>query len=178
MSVMDKVQELIEAPLSAAELVVRYQDLCDNRCFANVPGKIEIDVWGRLVMTPPSYYHGLVQGRLCRSLAALGGETGVETAIATATGLFVADVTWASDQFVRAHLGEIALQQAPEVCIEVVSPSNSRNELEGKTAAFLAAGAREVWIVYLKSKRCEFYGPQGLMDRSNFAVDLSELFKQ
>jgi Uma2 family endonuclease len=174
---MSNDQELIEAPLPAAELLVRYQDLCDNRCFANVPGKIEIDVWGRLVMTPPSYYHGLVQGRLCRALAPLGGETGVETPIATASGLFVADVTWAAGQFMRAHAGEIALQQAPDLCIEVASPSNSRDELEEKTAAYLAAGAREVWIVYLKSKRYEFYGPQGLIERSSFAVDLSDLFK-
>jgi|SRR5437762_3584830 len=176
MKVMDKEQEVIEAPLSAGELALRYRDLCDNPCFTNVPGKIEIDVWGRLVMTPPSYYHGVVQGRLCRSLAALGGEVGVETAIATATGLFVADVTWASDQFMRAHAGDIALEQAPELCIEVVSPSNSRKELQEKTQAFLAAGAQEVWIVYPKSKRCEVYGKQGLIERSRFPVDLPRLF--
>ena len=173
MKVMDNVQELIEVPLSAAELALRYRDLCDNPCFANIPGKIEIDIWGRLVMTPPSYYHGVVQGRLCRSLAVLGGEAGVETAIASATGLFVADVTWASDRFMRAHAGAIALEQAPELCIAVVSPSNSRKDLQEKTAAFFAAGAKEVWIVYPQSKRCEFYGPQGPMESSGFPVDLS-----
>ena len=177
MKVVDKEQELIEAPLSAGELALRYRDLCDNPCFANIPGKLEIDVWGRLVMTPPSYYHGVVQGRLCRSLASLGGEAGVETAIATATGLFVADVTWASDRFMRAHAGAIALEQAPELCIEVVSPSNSRKELREKAEAFFAAGAEEVWLVFPQSKRCEFYGPQGQMERSGFPVDLGELFK-
>ena len=176
MKLMDEAQELIEAPLSAEELALRYRDLCDNPCFVNVPGRIEIDVWGRLVMTPTSYYHGLIQGRLCRSLAALGGEVGMETAIATVAGLFVADVTWASEQFVRAHAGGIALEQAPELCIEVVSPSDSRRELQEKTQAFLAAGAEEVWIVYPKSKRCEFRGKQGLLERSRFAVDLAGLF--
>jgi Uma2 family endonuclease len=77
----------------------------------------------------------------------------------------------------RAHAGAIALEEAPELCIEVVSPSNSRKELQEKTEAFFAAGAKEVWIVYPQSKRCEFYGPQGLMERSGFPVDLSELFK-
>jgi len=30
MKIMDQVQELIESPLSAGELAVRYQDLCDG----------------------------------------------------------------------------------------------------------------------------------------------------
>jgi hypothetical protein len=45
-----------------------------------------------------------------------------------------------------------------------------------KIEAYLATGAQEVWIVYAQSKRCEFYGRQGLLDRSGFAVDLSRLF--
>ena len=179
MKVMDKEQEVIEAPLTAGELALRYLDLCDNPCFANVPGKIELDVWGRVMMTPPpSYYHGVVQARLIQALGALaGGQAAAETAIATPAGLFAADVTWARDAFLHAHTGEVALQQAPELCIEVVSPSNSRNELAEKRDAYLASGAQEVWIVYPQSKRCEFYGPQGPLDRSSFQVDLSWLPK-
>src|SRR5512145_3449301 len=73
MAYMDKVQELIEAPLSREELAMRYRALCDDPLYANLPGKIELDVWGRMVMTPPSYYHGVIQGRLCQRLAVLGG---------------------------------------------------------------------------------------------------------
>jgi hypothetical protein len=43
-------------------------------------------------------------------------------------------------------------------------------------AAYIAAGAHEAWIVYPQSKRCEFYGRQGLLERSRFDVDLSRLF--
>jgi len=173
---MDKVQELIEEPLSSEELAVRYRDLCKDRFYENVPGKIELDVWGRVLMTPPSVYHGIVQGRLCRSLATLGGEVLVETPIATAMGLFVADVAWASSAFMGSHSNESPLTRAPEVCVEVVSPSNSRKELREKIDAYLAAGAEEVWIVYPQSKRCEFNGKQGLLERSSFAVDFSRLF--
>ena len=38
------------------------------------------------------------------------------------------------------------MTRAPELCIEVVSPSNSRKELREKVAAYLEAGAEEVWI--------------------------------
>lgn len=173
---MGPPQELIEAPLSSDELAARYRALCDDPLYANLPGKIELDVWGRMVMTPPSYYHGVIQGRLCQRLAVLGGETSGETPIATAMGLFVADAAWASAKFIRAHGGETPLMWAPEICIEVVSPSNSAKEVEEKRIAYLAAGAEEVWVFYLQSKRCEFHGRQGALERSRFAVDLAGIF--
>jgi Uma2 family endonuclease len=180
MNLMTETPELIEAPLSREELAVRYAKLCEDPWMAKVEGKVEIDAWGRVMMTPPpAYLHGWVQGRLIQVLGTLGGgHVAAESPIATATGVFAADITWASDAFVRAHAGEVALQQAPELCIEVVSPSNSRKELTDKRNAYLASGAREVWIVYPKSRRCEFYGPQGRMERSAFPVDLSSLFNQ
>jgi Uma2 family endonuclease len=173
---MGKVQELIEAPLSSEELAARYRALCDDPFYANVPGKIELDVWGRTVMTPASFFHGVVQARMCRSLAKLGGEVVVEAPVVTPIGLFVADVAWASARFMSAHGAETPLTRAPEICMEVVSPSNSVKELREKTDAYLTAGADEVWIVYPQSKRCEFYGKQGLMQRSTYAVDLAGLF--
>jgi Uma2 family endonuclease len=45
-----------------------------------------------------------------------------------------------------------------------------------KIDAYLAAGAREVWLVYPKSKRFEFYGERGLLPGSEYAVDLAGLF--
>ena len=152
MNVMAEAQELIETPLSREELAVRYRDLCSDPTYNRVPGKIEIDPWGRLVMTPPSFYHGRVQGRVIHALGSLsGGEVAGE-----------ADVAWASDAFVRLHGNELAVETAPEVCVEVVSPSNS--------------GAQEVWLVYLKSERYEIFGPQGQMEKSAFPVDLGGLF--
>jgi Uma2 family endonuclease len=67
--------------------------------------------------------------------------------------------------------------RAPELCIEVVSPSNSRQEMREKIDAYLATGAEEVWIVYPQSKRCEFFARGGRMERSAFAVDLADIFK-
>ena len=171
------VPELIEAPLSPEELALRYRELCDDPGFANLPGKIEINVWGRLLMSPPPRpYHGRMQVRLCDKLAKLGGERTVEAAIATPLGLFVADVAWSGQLSPPGSERDPALLRAPELCVEVVSPSTSRQELREKTAAYLAAGAEEVWIVYPRSKRVEVHGKQGLMQRSRFPVDLADLF--
>ena len=174
---MGDTQELITAPLSTEELAMRYRTLCDDPCFANVPGKIELDAWGRMVMSPASNYHGRVQGNLAhKRKAVLGGHVVTEAAIATPTGLYVADLTWASPSFMATHASESPFMGAPELCIEVVSPFNSLKELAEKRDAYLAVGAEEVWIVYPQSKRCEFYDQHSLMVRSRYAVDLSDVF--
>ena len=70
---MSDMQELIEKPLSPDELASRYRAMCDDPCFANVPGKVELDVWGRVLMTPPpSAYHGLTRGAHATMLALRG----------------------------------------------------------------------------------------------------------
>ena len=173
---MTRVPELIEEPLSSQELAARYRLLCEDPLYTNVPGKIEIDLWGRLLMSPASNYHSALQTMLSGKLARLGGRAFVEASVLTPGGVFVADVAWASDAFMRAHGFETPYTNAPELCIEVVSPSNSRKELREKIEAYLAAGAQEIWLIYPQSKRFEFHGPAGLLERSAFAVDLSGLF--
>ncbi|HKU46974.1 MAG TPA: Uma2 family endonuclease [Burkholderiales bacterium] len=170
------MQELIEAPLNADQLAARYRALCEDPCYANVPGKIELDVWGRLLMSPASNYHSALQKALSAKFAALGGQAFVEVSVLTNTGVLVADVAWASAEFMRSRGFETPYTRAPELCVEVVSPSNSRKELREKVAAYLAAGAEEVWIVFPESKRCEFHGTGGLLERSRYAVDLSDIF--
>jgi Uma2 family endonuclease len=168
--------EVIELPLSGEELAMRYRALCDDPLYANVPGKIELDLWGRMVMSPASSYHSALQVRLSRRLAVLGGEAFVELGILTAAGVLVPDVVWASSAFMQVHAFATPYAKAPELCIEVVSPSNSVKELEEKRVAYLAAGAAEVWIVYPQSKRFQFYGREGLIPHSAYAVDLAGLF--
>jgi Uma2 family endonuclease len=173
---MGEMPEVVEAPLSSEALAARYRALCDDPCYANVPGKIELDVWGRMVMSPASNYHSALQALLVSKLAALGGRVFAEASVVTSAGVLVADVAWASDDFMLAHQFETPYTRAPSLCIEVVSPSNSRKELREKLAAYLEAGAIEVWIVYPQSKRIEFHGPAGLLPCSQYTVDLAGIF--
>jgi Uma2 family endonuclease len=176
MPLMDVAQELTEAPLSSEALAARYRELCDDPRFANLPGKIELDGWGRILMSPASNYHGQLQGRLCRILGLLPGEAFVEGSVVSADRLLVPDVVWASAAFLAAHRNETPYTQAPEICIEVVSPSNSLQELRDKVAQYLLLGAVEAWIVYPQSRRIEFFGRQGSLAASAYPVDLSSLF--
>jgi Uma2 family endonuclease len=71
---------------------------------------------------------------------------------------------------------ETPYARAPEICVEVTSPSNSRTEMREKIDAYLASGANELWLVYPNSKRCEFFGEAGALPRSAYAVNLDGLF--
>lgn len=174
MSLMES--ELIEAPLSGEELAVRYRDLCSDLRFANIPGKLELDLWGRILMSPASNYHSALQTALAGKLSPLGGRAFVEASVLTTAGVLVADVAWASDAFLRSHGFATPYPRAPELCIEVASPSNSKKALSEKVAAYLLAGAEEAWVVFPRSKRWEFYGKDGLVERSRYPVDLADLF--
>ena len=80
-------------------------------------------------MSPANNQHGLVQARLVELLRrSLGGSAIVEASISTNPDLRVADVAWASDEFMRTHGQETPFMVAPEICIEVASPSNSARE--------------------------------------------------
>ncbi|MSP96217.1 MAG: Uma2 family endonuclease [Betaproteobacteria bacterium] len=173
---MGAISEVIETPLTREALAGRYLELCADPRFANLQGKIELDLWGRILMSPASNYHGVLQSRISQRLLPLGGQAIAEASVLTAAGLLVADVAWASADFMRAHAGETPFTQAPELCIEISSPSNSTKELREKIAAYLAAGALETWIIYPQSKRCEFHAHSGLLQQSRFALDFSGLF--
>ena len=100
----------------------------------------------------------------------LGGEALTELAIITADGVKVPDVAWCSEAFLAQHWSNVALLKAPEVCIEVVSPSNSEAELRSKTEHYLGLGAIEVWLVS-EGGAVEVYTATGVQDNSTFGFD-------
>ncbi len=173
---MSAVSEIIDSPLTGDALGQRYRQLCVDPVLAKFPGKIELDIWGRILMSPASNYHGVVQGRIVQRLAILPGQAMVESSVLTPIGLLVADVAWASAEFVRTRLHETPFTKAPELCIEITSPSNSIKELRDKVDAYLAAGAREVWIVYAQTRRIEYFEAGGAIPRSCYEIELDALF--
>ncbi len=56
-----------------------------------------------------------------------------------------ADVAWASSALVQELGGRVCFPRAPELCVEVVSPSNTEAEILEKIKLYFDAGAKEVW---------------------------------
>jgi Uma2 family endonuclease len=50
---------------------------------------------------------------------------------------------------------------APDIAIEVVSPSNRPGELLSKVAEFLDAGAQSVWVVYPRTQTVVIHDSEG-----------------
>jgi Uma2 family endonuclease len=177
MILMQVITELIEEPLESEQLAEKFRGMCNDRRFENLQGKLELDSWGRILLTPADNYHGAIQGQVGHCLAALpGGQAMIHASIVTSCGLFVADVAWASDDFRRVHNYDTPYVTAPEICVEVVSRFDSRKQLQENIAAYLSTGAIEVWIVYPSSERVEFFGAGGQLSASAFPVDLTGLF--
>jgi Uma2 family endonuclease len=92
--------------------------------------------------------------------------------VAHRIGIRVPDVAWASPEFMQAY-GEITpYARAPEICVEIMSPSNVQAEIDEKTGAYLHAGAHEVWIVS-EAGSIRYFSASGEMPRSGFAVAVS-----
>jgi len=100
-------------------------------------------------MSPASNKHGRTEYRIGRAIerGRKDGEIIMECSIHTSDGVKVADVAWASDAFIAKFGYDTPYPRAPELCVEVVSPSNADEEIQHKIELYLAKGATEVWVV-------------------------------
>ena len=133
----------------------RWAELQTDPQLAKLEGRIETDRHGHIIMSPPpAPAHGSFQSRISYLLNHLmpHGRVFTECPISTADGVKAADVAWASSKRVRELGSRSCFPQAPEVCVEVLSPSNTESEIEEKLALYLDAGAREVWICDLSGQ--------------------------
>lgn len=77
---------------------------------------------------------------------------------------------WISDEMLAQVRNKIASPTAPELCIEVMSPGNTRKQQLHKKALYLEAGAKEVWICS-ENGNIEFYDKSGLSKNSKLVAE-------
>ena len=148
---------------------MRWTDVVSDPSLKNLPYKVELNQYGQIIMTPHWPLHSEIQSVLQDELNHLvdGGRAVPEYAIQTSAGVRVADVVWRSDERwgkIRAA-GRVPAPVAPEVCIEVLSDSNTGAEMLEKRALYFEAGAMEVWLCD-DNGRLRFYGPEGEREHS------------
>jgi Uma2 family endonuclease len=123
--------------------------MIDDPLLAAIPYKVELNEKGAIEVSPASNRHAILQAfvasELCRRLP--DGTTMTECSIETQIGVRVPDVAWASADFIARHGVTTPFAGAPEICIEILSPSNTAAQVSEKAAAYLGAGAIEVWLV-------------------------------
>ena len=131
-----------------------WQEVIDNPYLQNLPFKIELSKWGKVEMSPASNLHGKRQGEISGEVCKrYGGVAIAGCSIQTDDGVRVADVAWISNALYAQFGTQTPYPQAPELCVEIMSPSNTWAEMHMKAGLYLKAGAREVWIEPLNGKR-------------------------
>ena len=131
-------------------LITRWNELCRDPSLEDLPYKIELNAWGKVEMSPPpGVGHARLQAELAVQLneRLRDGIALTECPILTDIGVRAPDVVWVSSAFRSQHKRVSPLPRAPEICVEILSPSNVEAEITEKTRAYLAAGAEEVWLV-------------------------------
>lgn len=73
--------------------------------------------------------------------------------------LRVPDVSFLSAERLRGVSLDDWIHGAPELAIEVVSPSDSAEDLDHKVRQYLASGALSVWIVYPRTETVHVHRP-------------------
>ncbi len=127
----------------------RWRALLANRELAKVEGRVETDRHGHIIMSPPpAPTHGSFQSAIAHLLWSLlpSGRVLTECPISTADGVKAADVAWASPERMKELGKQVCFSRSPEICVEVISPSNTEAEIHEKKALYFDAGAKEVWL--------------------------------
>lgn len=130
----------------------------------DLPYKIETNEYGQLVMSPQKPKHGRAQlriGMLLEQLVSEPGSGAVEFAVETPKGVKLPDVAWMSEErWAQIPEDTEASSVAPEICVEVLSTSNTVAEIDEKRRLYFDAGAVEVWT-------CNLDGDMRFYDSSN-----------
>jgi Uma2 family endonuclease len=147
-----------------------WQEVIERPELRDLPFKIELNENGEIVMNPVKLKHSFFQSRISNLMQNMraDGMTLVECAVKTRMGTKCADVAWASLDVFFEIFGKTEADIAPEVCVEVLSMSNSDFEIREKRGLYFERGAIEVWT-------CDEYGTMRFFD-SNGKIERSGLF--
>ncbi len=158
--------------------------------------RYELDRGRLIVMPPPKREHGLIAmeiGRLianyvkANNLGIVSTEIGYQLSENPDT-VRAPDVSFTSKARVVPAKGEYD-RVAPDLAIEVISPSNTQDEIQQKVIQYFRAGTRLVWAFFPKSRSVYVYrsahevtilGVEDTLDGGDvlpgFHVEVGEIF--
>jgi Uma2 family endonuclease len=162
----------IELPDLASQTRVnlaRWAEILADPALARLPHRIETDQHGHILMSPPpaplhgqrQIYIGVLLHRLLPD-----GKIVSECPLSTAGGVKAIDVAWLAPRRPE-NISQLTLfERAPEICIEIYSPSNSVAEIDEKRVLYFDAGAAEVWVCALDGSISFFASPHNQLPAS------------
>jgi Uma2 family endonuclease len=171
----------------------------DELLALDVEGKCEL-VEGELVVTPAGYEHGIIGIRVATALEGfvrprkLGRVAGPDLGCWMKNGsLRSPDVSFIRTERLRRLVADVRrfFPAAPDLAVEVLSPSESLRNMNDKINEYFDSGAQSVWIVDPETESvtvfhpgCDpivFTVPDTLEDETilpGFSLPLSDLFEE
>ncbi len=125
--------------------------------WAEYADKPYVLVGGRIVeISPVGYSRGAIRSRVAALLGDFVDEHGLGDVVGAETGFWLSeiDMKGADAAFIsNEKLASITepdkyLPFAPDLAVEVVSPSDSAGDIQNKVALYLQAGTAIVWVIY------------------------------
>ncbi len=138
-------------------------------------------VEGELIAVSPDMLpHNRVRDKILLALMIFVEEHQLGLAVAeqafqlSATTVRVPDVAFVRTG--RQLATDRPVEGAPDLAVEVVSPSNTPREIDARISDYFAAGCRRVWIVYPEDREVYIHGLAGVVKRrGNDLLEDSEL---
>jgi Uma2 family endonuclease len=124
-------------------------------------------------MTPSGYRHGRVSGEVYYHLSRFVRDEHLGEVLAAETGFLLRrgpdtvrapDVAFVSSERVPDDADEVGyVELAPDLVVEVVSPSDRAGAVAAKALAWLDAGVRTVWVVDPETALVAVHRPDGVV---------------
>lgn len=138
------------ATTTLTDVQTRWHNVVNDPVLRDLPYKVETNTRDQLILSPHTNRHSIYQGLVEQLLNRYRPEGIVapDFALATPHGVKVPDVVWMSPERAdeMAATGDPSTL-APEICVKVLSASNTPEEMADKCALYRSIGAEEVWIV-------------------------------
>jgi Uma2 family endonuclease len=127
----------------------------------------EISEGELITMSGPKSLHTLVALAIFEPLQAYLKQHGAARALPQASYILSrepltvrqADVSVLSKQRIESTAPDDYFEGAPELAVEVISPSDSAEDLEVKVDKYQHSGSKQVWVVYPNAKRIHIFKP-------------------
>jgi Uma2 family endonuclease len=121
-------------------------------------------------MSPAGGKHGIIIANLTAEIGqhvrqhSLGLVFGAETGFKLESNpdtVLAPDIAFVREERVPAgEFSEKFWAMPPDLVVEVLSPGDSRREVEEKIQTYLNTGVKSVWIIHLKKREVRIYRPK------------------
>jgi Uma2 family endonuclease len=91
--------------------------------------------------------------------------------LSTSDGIKAIDVAWLTEGRRQEVRSMTCLLQVPEICVEVLYPSNTSEEIPEKIALYFESGAKEVWLCDRGTLEFRFSDPPEIRPSSGICPD-------